>query len=28
MGIRIDTAGADYTAPARRLLGILDDSSY
>jgi hypothetical protein len=28
MGIRIDTTGTDYTAPARRLLGILDDSSY
>ncbi len=28
MGIRIDTAGAGYTAPARRLPGILDDSSY
>jgi len=28
MGIRIDTTDTDYTAPGRRLLGILDDSSY
>jgi hypothetical protein len=28
MGIRIDTTDTDYTASARRLLGILDDSSY
>ena len=28
MGIRIDTTGTDYAAPARRLLGSLDDSSY
>jgi hypothetical protein len=28
MGIRIDTTDIDYTAPASRLLGILDDSGY
>lgn len=28
MEIRIDTTDTDYTAPARVLLGILDDSSY